>query len=99
MLVAGPKGFEGGMTPRKYAAFNKSTSITSNRDLVDLVEKRLLVRGGGGRSTYDNLTIPGSGWRPAQGLPRSGVVPCRQMALREEELPPIDSFAQTNRVW
>lgn len=71
MLVAGPKRFEGGMTPRKYAALNKSTYITSNRDLVDLVKKRLLVREGGGRSTYYNLTIPGWGWQPAQGPPLS----------------------------
>jgi Fic family protein len=65
MLVAGPKRFEGGMTPRKYAALNKSTYITSNRDLVNLVEKRLLVREGGGRSTYYNLNIPGWGWQAA----------------------------------
>jgi hypothetical protein len=62
MLVAGPKKFEGGMTPRKYGALNKTTYITSNRDLVDLVEKHLLVREGAGRSTYYNLTIPGWGW-------------------------------------
>ena len=52
---------------RKYAALNKSTYITSNRDLVDLVGKRLLMREGGGRSTYYNLTIPGWGWYPVQG--------------------------------
>jgi Fic family protein len=62
MLVAGPGKFAGGMTPRKYAAINKTTYITSNRDLVDLVEKRLLVREGAGRSIYYNLTIPGWGW-------------------------------------
>ncbi len=67
MLVAGPGRFAGGMTPRKYAALNKSTYITSNRDLVDLVGKRLLMREGGGRSTYYNLTIPGWGWYPVQG--------------------------------
>jgi Fic family protein len=66
MLVAGSKRFEGGMTPRKYAALNKTTYITSNRDLVDLVGKGLLVREGGGRSTYYNLTLPGWGWHPAQ---------------------------------
>jgi Fic family protein len=64
MLVAGPKKFEGGMTPRKYGALNKTTYITSNRDLVDLVDKHLLVREGAGRSTYYNLTIPGWGWSP-----------------------------------
>ena len=64
MLVAGPKRFEGGMTPRRYAALNKTTYITSNRDLVDLVDKHLLVREGRGRSTYYNLTLPGWGWQP-----------------------------------
>jgi len=53
---------EGGMTPRKYGALNNTTYITSNRDLVDLVDKHLIVREGAGRSTYNNLTIPGWGW-------------------------------------
>ena len=64
MLAAGSKKFAGGMTPRKYRGINKSTYITANRDLVDLVAKGLLVREGGGRSTYYNLTIPGWGWYP-----------------------------------
>jgi Fic family protein len=62
MLAAGPGKFEGGMTPQKYIALTKAKYITANRDLVDLVEKRLLVREGAGRSTYYNLTIPGWGW-------------------------------------
>jgi Fic family protein len=64
MLASGPGKFEGGMTPRKYIALTKAKYITANRDLVDLVEKRLLVREGAGRSTYYNLTIPGWGWVP-----------------------------------
>ena len=64
MLAAGPGKFEGGMTPQKYIALTKAKYITANRDLVDLVEKRLLVREGAGRSTYYNLTIPGWGWVP-----------------------------------
>jgi Fic family protein len=62
MLAAGPGKFEGGMTPQKYIALTKAKYITANRDLVDLVAKRLLVREGAGRSTYYNLTIPGWGW-------------------------------------
>jgi Fic family protein len=62
MLAAGPGKFEGGMTPRKYTALTKAKYITANRDLVDLVAKKLLVREGAGRSTYYNLTIPGWGW-------------------------------------
>ena len=64
MLAAGPGKFEGGMTPHKYIALTKAKYITANRDLVDLVDKRLLVREGAGRSTYYNLTIPGWGWVP-----------------------------------
>jgi Fic family protein len=64
MLAVGPGKFEGGMTPQKYIALTKAKYITANRDLVDLVAKRLLVREGAGRSTYYNLTIPGWGWVP-----------------------------------
>jgi Fic family protein len=64
MLAAGPGKFEGGMTPQKYITLTKAKYITANRDLVDLVDKRLLVREGAGRSTYYNLTIPGWGWVP-----------------------------------
>jgi Fic family protein len=65
MLGAGPGKFEGGMTPRKYMALTKANNrLTANRDLTDLVEKRLLVRGGAGRSTFYNLAIPGWGWVP-----------------------------------
>jgi Fic family protein len=65
MLGAGPGKFEGGMTPRKYMALTKANNrLTANRDLTDLVEKHLLVRGGAGRSTFYNLAIPGWGWMP-----------------------------------
>jgi len=56
--------FEGGMTPRKYTALTKAKYLTANRDLVDLVAKKLLVREGAGRSTFYNSTIPGWGWVP-----------------------------------
>ena len=57
MLAAGPRNFEGGMTPRKYTALTKVAYITAHRDLGDLVAKQLLVRQGAGRSTFYNLTI------------------------------------------
>jgi Fic family protein len=67
MLGMGPGKFEGGMTPRKYMALTKANNrLTANRDLSDLVEKQLLVRGGAGRSTFYNLAIPGWGWVPAK---------------------------------
>jgi hypothetical protein len=50
---------------RKYHALTKA-KLAANRDLVDLVAKRLLIREGAGRSTYYNLTIPGWGWVPAR---------------------------------
>lgn len=66
ILAAGPGKFAGGMTPRKYMALTEAIYITANRDLVDLVEKQLLMREGAGRSTYYNLTIPGWGWVPVR---------------------------------
>jgi Fic family protein len=52
---AGPGGFEGGMTNRKYRGITKTTRETAKRDISDLVTKGILVkRPGGGRSTsYD----------------------------------------------
>lgn len=65
MLGAGPGKFAGGMTARKYMALTKANNrLTANRDLTDLVEKHLLVRGGAGRSTFYNLAIPGWAWVP-----------------------------------
>jgi Fic family protein len=65
MLGAGPGKFEGGMTPRKYMGLTKANNrLTATRDLSDLVEKRLVVREGAGRSTFYNLAIPGWGWAP-----------------------------------
>jgi hypothetical protein len=67
MLEAGAGKFEGGMTPRKYMGLTKANNrLTANRDLSDLVEKKLLVRGGAGRSTFYFLAIPGWGWLPAK---------------------------------
>lgn len=52
LLDAGPGGFEGGMTTRKYAALTGASKATAQREIADLVEKRLLrPNPGGGRST------------------------------------------------
>ena len=64
LLEAGPGKFEGGMTPRKYVALSRVTSLTASRDLAELVNKGLLVRAGAGRSTHYNLAIPGWAWSP-----------------------------------
>jgi Fic family protein len=55
MLDAGPGGFEGGLTTRKYAGLTRTSRATAQREIADLVAKGLLIKGpGGGRSTnYD----------------------------------------------
>jgi len=56
LLDAGPGGFEGGLTTRKYVGMTKTSRATAKREIADLVEKKLLVRGSaGGRSTRYEL--------------------------------------------
>lgn len=55
----GPKGFEGGLTAKKYMAITDCSKATATRDLTDLLEKGALQQlPGGGRSTRYELTIP-----------------------------------------
>jgi len=52
MLTAGPGGFEGGLSRRKYVAMTRTSPATAQRELADLVQKGVLVAlPGGGRST------------------------------------------------
>jgi len=52
LLDAGPNGFEGGITTRKYMHLTKSSRATAYRELADLVEKGCLhPTGKGGRSS------------------------------------------------
>jgi Fic family protein len=55
LLDAGPGGFEGGMTTRKYASLAGVSKATAQRELADLVEQGLLQPNpGSGRSaSYD----------------------------------------------
>jgi Fic family protein len=55
LLEAGPGGFEGGLTNRKYAGMGHVSKATAQRELADLVRKGILcINQGGGRSTsYD----------------------------------------------
>jgi Fic family protein len=56
LLEAGPEGFEGGMTNRKYVSITKVSSETAKRDLAELEEHRILKRNeGGGRSISYSL--------------------------------------------
>ncbi|MFI0430763.1 Fic family protein [Mariniflexile sp. HMF6888] len=51
MLDEGPKGFEGGMTAKKYMRINQTSKPTATRDLQKLVELNMFKVEGDGRST------------------------------------------------
>jgi Fic family protein len=55
MLDAGPEGFVGGMTNKKYQHLTGASAATGQRDLADLVEKRCLILTGSGRSVRYEL--------------------------------------------
>lgn len=57
MLEAGPQGFEGGMTAKKYMSITKSSKATATRDLQQLQENNILIRSGGGRSVSYQINI------------------------------------------
>ena len=63
LLDAGPGGFEGGLTNRKYAGMTHISRATTQRELADLVKKGILLQNpGGGRSaSYDLI------WDEIQG--------------------------------
>jgi Fic family protein len=58
LLDAGPQGFVGGMTNKKYASLTKTSAPTAQRDLAELVEKGCLVLAGAGRSV--RYELPGT---------------------------------------
>jgi len=56
LLDAGPGGFEGGLSARRYGSITHSSKPTATRDLKDLLDTGCLVsRGLGGRSTSFEL--------------------------------------------
>ena len=57
MLHAEPKGFEGGMTAKKYISITKASKATATRDLQELVELKILIFQGGGRGTHYRLNL------------------------------------------
>ncbi len=61
LLDAGPCGFEGGMSTKKYENLTGASRATSSRDLTLLEDMGLLLRAGNGRSTRYYLNIPGWG--------------------------------------
>ncbi len=57
MLEAGPAGFEGGMSAKKYISITKTSKPTATRDLQTLAELGALTTEGGGRSTKYVLNL------------------------------------------
>lgn len=57
MLDAGPDGFEGGMTAKKYMSITRSSKATATRDLQTLMELGAFINQGGGRSTHYSLNM------------------------------------------
>lgn len=66
VFAEGRKGFEGGITTKKYETIAKCPNRTASRDLSDLVAKGIIIPlPGGGRTTRYELTIV----EPAQSGP------------------------------
>jgi Fic family protein len=57
MLDAGPEGFAGGMTNRKYAHLTKASPATAQRDLAQLVALGCLSLASAGRSARYELAV------------------------------------------
>jgi len=59
LLDAGPGGFAGGLTTRKYVAIAKVSRATAYRDITDLVNKKILIQHKTkGRSVYYEIVFP-----------------------------------------
>lgn len=59
LLDAGPSGFEGGMSTRKYESLTSTSRATASRELIALVSLGLLVAEGAGRSTRYRVNLEG----------------------------------------
>ncbi len=57
MLEKGPKGFEGGMSAKKYMIITGASKATATRDLQDLAEKNIFIATGSGRSTRYKVNL------------------------------------------
>lgn len=57
MLKAGIKGFEGGMSAKKYMIIADTSKATATRDLQELIEMKAFKQIGGGRSIRYELNI------------------------------------------
>jgi Fic family protein len=63
LLDAGPGGFEGGMSTRKYEGLTSTSRPTASRELIELAKLGLLRTVGAGRSTRYYIDL--DGWLPA----------------------------------
>lgn len=63
LLDAGPNGFEGGMSTKKYESITGTSRASASRELIELEALGLLARVGAGRSTRYYVKLPG--WGPA----------------------------------
>ena len=63
LLDAGPNGFEGGMSTRKYESIAGTSRATASRELIGLEALGLLQRTGAGRSTRYHVSL--HGWGPS----------------------------------
>jgi Fic family protein len=57
MFDAGPEGFKGGITAKKYMSITKTSKATATRDLQDLLKCEVLTAAGGGRTTHYMLNL------------------------------------------
>ena len=62
LLDAGPNGFEGGMSTKKYESIASTSRATASRELIELEALGLLLHMGAGRSTRYYVNLPG--WVP-----------------------------------
>jgi Fic family protein len=67
LLDAGARGFEGGMSTRKYEAIANTSRATASRELIELEALGLLEHVGAGRSTRYYVNLPG--WVPTPSSP------------------------------
>ena len=57
MLEEGPKGFEGGMSAKKYMSITGASKATAARDLQELADTGIFIATGGGRSTSYQIQL------------------------------------------
>ncbi len=66
MLDAGPQGFDGGMSTRKYGNLTRVSPATASRDLGALARLGLFTVTGQGKSTRYWINI--EGWEKGEGI-------------------------------